>query len=274
MPSGPRIRENNVFGTVGTALTSGGTTLSSAGLANLPVVSAAHAIIVIDPLRTAGAPEIVVVTSHSGAATSATVTRGAYGTTARAHAVGVLWIHAPTIDDAIRILTSSTRPSDPYEGQLIYETDTDRYVGYDGSAWTTVAQLGAWNSWTPTLTNLTLGNGTQSAAHHRIGRTIHFRWKFTLGSTSAVGTSPQFTLPVAAHADYAINMPMGTASLLDSGVALYLGWGIMINASTVAPVAVNSAGATATNASVTATVPFTWATGDVIMVTGTYEAAS
>ncbi len=33
------------------------------------------------------------------------------------------------------ICTSTTRPTAPYEGQMIYETDTNRLVIYDGSAW-------------------------------------------------------------------------------------------------------------------------------------------
>ena len=33
------------------------------------------------------------------------------------------------------VCTSSTRPASPYEGQCIYETDTDRMYVWDGSAW-------------------------------------------------------------------------------------------------------------------------------------------
>lgn len=33
------------------------------------------------------------------------------------------------------VCTSSTRPASPFEGQLIYETDTNRVVAYDGSNW-------------------------------------------------------------------------------------------------------------------------------------------
>lgn len=35
------------------------------------------------------------------------------------------------------VVTSSTRPSVPFDGQLIYETDTDRLAQYNGSAWIT-----------------------------------------------------------------------------------------------------------------------------------------
>jgi len=33
------------------------------------------------------------------------------------------------------VCTSSTRPASPYEGQCIYETDTDKLLVYNGSAW-------------------------------------------------------------------------------------------------------------------------------------------
>lgn len=33
------------------------------------------------------------------------------------------------------VCTSSTRPASPYDGQVIYETDTDRIAVWDGSSW-------------------------------------------------------------------------------------------------------------------------------------------
>ena len=39
------------------------------------------------------------------------------------------------------VCTSSTRPASPYNGQMIYETDTDRTLVYNGSAW-----YANWNS--------------------------------------------------------------------------------------------------------------------------------
>lgn len=37
------------------------------------------------------------------------------------------------------VCTSSTRPATPYEGQMIYETDTNRVLVYDASAWVMIA---------------------------------------------------------------------------------------------------------------------------------------
>lgn len=36
---------------------------------------------------------------------------------------------------SIVVCTSGTRPSSPPEGMMIYETDTDKYLGFDGSNW-------------------------------------------------------------------------------------------------------------------------------------------
>ncbi len=36
---------------------------------------------------------------------------------------------------AVTVCTSGTRPADPTEGQVIYETDTDSYYGWRGSMW-------------------------------------------------------------------------------------------------------------------------------------------
>jgi hypothetical protein len=41
------------------------------------------------------------------------------------------------------VCTSSTRPTVPYEGQLIYETDTDLVLAYNGSSWATVGPASA-----------------------------------------------------------------------------------------------------------------------------------
>lgn len=130
MPAGPRIRSNNQFGlTTDNPLTAGATTFNSARLSLFPVVSAAHAVVTLDPRALNGEPEIVIITAHTAAATVATITRGAYGTVARSHPSGTEWVHAPLDEDVIEILTSGTRPSDPYRGQAIFETDTNRYVG-------------------------------------------------------------------------------------------------------------------------------------------------
>ena len=80
---------------------SGGTTLNSAQFATLPVVASPDTLtLTLDPDGTAGEPEIVLVTAHTAAATSVTVTRGQEigfgGIAGRAHAINTVWRHSIT----------------------------------------------------------------------------------------------------------------------------------------------------------------------------------
>lgn len=46
---------------------------------------------------------------------------------------------AARYENAIEVVTSTTRPALPYEGQHIYETDTDKTMKWTGAAWVEVA---------------------------------------------------------------------------------------------------------------------------------------
>lgn len=137
MPFGPRIRHNNVYGTISdNPLLIGAPSFTSLGLSLLPAVLLQHAVIVFDPKRVNGPdPEIVVVTSHLAMGTTATISRGTYGTVARQHPQGTAWAHVPIDEDFTEIVTSITRPLDPYQGQTIFETDTVSFKFWNGSAW-------------------------------------------------------------------------------------------------------------------------------------------
>lgn len=193
--AGARQRDNNAFGTItDNPLTAGAVTLNSAGLANVSAVSGNHVALVLDPLRTAGAPEIVIVTAHTGAATSATITRGAYGTVARSHAAGVLWVLAATADDLVRICTSSTRPTDAYEGQLIFETDTNKYVGHGGVDWHPVDAGGVIGYAAGTTTQAAVGavvdvTSCSIAVTVGTGRRIKITGRINTGVASAIDTN-------------------------------------------------------------------------------------
>lgn len=136
MPTGARIRANNLFGTTtDSPLSAAATSFSSAALFLFPVVASAHAVVVLDPKRVNGEPEIVFITAHTALSNSATITRGAYGTTARIHPPGTAWAHVEVTDDMTPIVTSATRPTDPFEGQRIYEIDTHRPAHRDNTQW-------------------------------------------------------------------------------------------------------------------------------------------
>lgn len=143
-----------------------------------------------------------------------------------------------------------------------------KLVAGTGASW-------AWQAWTPTLTNLTLGNGTQVATYTQIGKTVVGRWSFTLGTTSTVGTGPTFSLPVAATANAANNgiMQIGVAYFLDSGVTNYIG-SLQLATTTTGLLTITQAGSTYVQlGGVTASVPFAFGNLDQIVAEFFYEAA-
>lgn len=128
----------------------------------------------------------------------------------------------------------------------------------------------SWQVWVPTLTNITQGDGTILAKANKVGRNVDFRWVFTLGSTSAVGTQPRFTLPYAPASDWP-NSPYGDVDLQDTGTANRRGTLRLISGSTVEII---SYGTTGLQVTTTATVPHTWASTDIIACAGRYESAA
>lgn len=132
-----------------------------------------------------------------------------------------------------------------------------------------------WKTWSPTYTNLTIGNGTTLARYLEMPQgVVLLRWNFTLGSTSAVGTNPTISLPVPAVSTYvAASESVGTVVMLDSGVRRYEGKAY-INSSTVLGLHQSSASlATTAQASINATAPMTWVATDAFFVTAWYEKA-
>lgn len=95
-----RVRTNFTYGTLSSQLLIAGTTLSSTGLQYLAAVASPdYAVIILDPNRSAGAPEIVYVTAHTASATTATISRAQESTSARQHEAGVLWVHGVVSSD-------------------------------------------------------------------------------------------------------------------------------------------------------------------------------
>ena len=125
----------------------------------------------------------------------------------------------------------------------------------------------AWGSFTPTTTNITLGNGTLAGAYMQAGKFVQFRIKLTLGSTSAITGSPTFTLPVTAVGTRVVG---GLCLMFDSSAASGSAYkvGGAFNSSTTQLLVRDDASAV-----LSSTSPFTWATSDELVITGDYEAA-
>lgn len=131
----------------------------------------------------------------------------------------------------------------------------------------------AWTSYTPTWTNLTVGNGTSDFKYKQIGKTVHVIGRFQFGSTSSMGTDPQMSLPVTS-VSYHSTVPLGTGTLQDSGTNTFGGYIRPNNTTSVIFTYLSVSGSyIAASSTPTSTLPFTWTTGDALTVNITYEAA-
>ena len=125
-------------------------------------------------------------------------------------------------------------------------------------------------TWTPTWTNFTTGNGTlQYAKYIQIGKLVHFAIRFDAGTTTVMGTNPIASLPIAGTTATSY---FGNAMLMDVNVNRY-----PLNAEVyegfVYLDALNTSGTYLYYTSITATVPFTFGTNDRIYISGSYLVA-
>lgn len=138
----------------------------------------------------------------------------------------------------------------------------------------------AWQTWTPTWTNLTVGNATTIYRYKQIGKTVFVQIKLTFGNTSSMGTGPRFTLPVGENTTTypaLTNNYIGDFFIEDSGTANFTGtvliggFGGSGKAYLYVKTVAGSYVAAASN--ITSTAPMTWTTNDFITLTFAYEAA-
>lgn len=135
--------------------------------------------------------------------------------------------------------------------------------------------FGNYISWSPTIANFTLGNGTVAAHYSQMGKTILYHIEIQMGSTSSMGSGISFTLPVTSSSAYATNaQTIGTAVCFHAGDGSTIGAGAFLPDTTHVGILVLGAAGTYTNyVASTSTVPFTWATSDKLTINGSYEAA-
>ena len=137
--------------------------------------------------------------------------------------------------------SAGTSPS-PIAGYTINNSSAEIWYAY----------ASAWSAWTPTRTNLTVGNGTETAKYFSIGGRAHFMYKLLLGSTSSVGTDPTLRFSLF-YSQWDRVSSAGVASFYDSSAGVWypgvIGWEATVNTVTV---------------NVNSSTPFPWATGDIL----------
>lgn len=131
-----------------------------------------------------------------------------------------------------------------------------------GDPWTSFVP-----TWTTSGTNPAIGNGSITGAYMEAGKTVMFWARITMGSTTTYGSAAWVLGRPVAPTTATAWVWNGRATDSSTGSAY--------------PVQMFSSGLITTDAttaggawrSVTATVPFTWAVGDTLDISGFYEAA-
>jgi hypothetical protein len=122
---------------------------------------------------------------------------------------------------------------------------------------------GGWRDVVTNLVNVSEGNGTFTGRYQQTGQTVRYAGSFVIGSTTSIVGSVSLDLPVPKHANW--SGTLGSIQLSDTGTKNYPGvvtsGGVLIHSHDTG------------SGLVSATVPFTWTTGDYIAWNLTYEAA-
>ena len=155
----------------------------------------------------------------------------------------------------------------PTEGMVTYQTGSDHLTVYDGAAWR-VFDTG-WNTYTPTFTNVTVGNGSLVARYIQLGKAVHMHVRLTLGSTSAVSGIPIISLPVAT-VSARLHTGFGNATNGTNNYPVETRYG---STTTTQAYVFNAAGTFLERTNINGVSPFTWASGHIFDFNLTYEAA-
>jgi hypothetical protein len=140
---------------------------------------------------------------------------------------------------------------------------------------TTAGELGgAWVAYTPTWTNITVGNGVITARYTKRGKTIQGSVKFLFGSTSDVsGTNISVSLPVPAISSMSEFQPLGLTTFYKPGAAVIFGCCALKTVNDMYLYYYSPSGSVINRGEWNTTTPFDTATGTEFTVSFSYEAA-
>jgi hypothetical protein len=147
-------------------------------------------------------------------------------------------------------------------------------TNYDGTQLSSIlgskldaSQYVAPTTYTPTLSGMTIGNGTITAGYAKIGKIVTGSVKVVLGSTSSITGNITVSMPTSAT-----GIIQASVLLVDDNVASYDSITFTSGSSLVIfPVLANQT--YAVQGTMSSTVPFTWGTGDFIDCAFSYREA-
>lgn len=166
------------------------------------------------------------------------------------------------------------RNPSPNKGELSYLSTEDRYETYNGTSWVGLYAAGPWTTYTPTwgITSgvaPNIGNGTIIGRYQQIGKTVHLHVKLQMGSTTTYGGTGQWTLSLPVNSVLGTN-PILPGRTFDSSAPN--NWLAVAHLSTGTTMQLETQAAAGDTDIMTQGQPVTFASGDFVVIQGTYEA--
>lgn len=150
-----------------------------------------------------------------------------------------------------------------------FEAGTDLVV----NGWPVASSWSSWTpNWTAATTNPTLGDGALLSRYKRIGVTVFIFIRLTWGTTTNGGAGAwNFSLPFESQFS---NLGIPTLCYDNSGAQPYPAIARITTVTTVPRIyRIGAHSSTGAIGHVSATHPFTWASSDVLTISGTYTTA-
>jgi hypothetical protein len=125
-------------------------------------------------------------------------------------------------DQVIAQVTSATRPPGT-AGQVIFETDTGRYYGHDGSGYVQLGGLtaAALNTHTPQIdqgASTNIAKTTVYSQFQRLGNLCYWSFAFTMTAAGTAGSNVTLTTPVTLAST---GSPAGGGSIYDASTTTH-----------------------------------------------------
>lgn len=180
------------------------------------------------------------------------------------------WLQTMVREQVVRTVTSSTRPS-AVEGMLYYETDTDRLMRYDGTGHIIMGEPE--QSYTPSWSGITVGNGTNTGTYHREDGYCHWQARLVFGTTTSVSGAANVSFPInigsgsygvfltaATYHDASAAAEFPLVSRAATTTSTDLGFGPL-----------SASGSYVSSVAMSATVPVAYGSTDVIEINGRFK---
>jgi hypothetical protein len=179
---------------------------------------------------------------------------------------------AEVYNQVVSQVTSATRPGSPAEGQVIYETDTNRLYVYNGSSWIQYGALGAGATWSPTLTQ---GGATGYAGSGRYTRTGNYvdAWLTINPNSGSPAANNAITLSLPVTAAVGSFLDIGQGHLGDASGSLNYPFFVALASSTTIQLIDTTAPTIVLLGQTGASFAAALAIGDTIVLSCRYEAA-